>query len=80
MYNQRGFISFRMITLLLALVGAWFLWGAYKEGRLVSSIKTVVSDYSEAVQGRGGGYGRLPSNDGIVSGTIDKLKELVGIR
>lgn len=84
MKNQYGFISFRMITFLCAMIGVWFLWHAYQDGTLVSSLKTVFGDYAKLFSGEsstgGSTYGRMNRGDNVFSEALDQLKSLIGGR
>jgi len=45
--NHRGFLHIGTIIIILALIGAWFVYRSYKENRLQENLSMVLDDYKE---------------------------------
>ena len=45
--NRKGVIHFSAIILILALIGAWYVYRSYQERRLTENMHTVYQDYKE---------------------------------
>ena len=47
--NQRGGVI-GIIMLILALIGAWYLYQSYTRGQVKSNLKTITSDYKHGIK------------------------------
>jgi hypothetical protein len=47
--NQHGFFMINLAIFVLLLVGVWFLWHSYSQGRLQNDALSIFNDYSEAI-------------------------------
>ncbi len=47
--NQRGGII-GIIMLLLALIGAWYLYQSYSQGQVKSNLKSISNDYVHGIK------------------------------
>jgi hypothetical protein len=47
--NQQGGVI-GIIMLLLALVGAWYLYQSYTRGQVKSNLKSITSDYEHGIK------------------------------
>jgi hypothetical protein len=47
--NQRGGVIF-IIIILLALIGAWYLYQSYTRGQVKSNLKSITNDYEHGIK------------------------------
>lgn len=47
--NQRGGVI-GIIVILLALIGAWYMYQSYSRGQVKSNLKSITSDYEHGIK------------------------------
>jgi hypothetical protein len=48
--NQHGGVIIGIIIILLALIGAWYLYQSYTRGQVKSDLKTITNDYEHGIK------------------------------
>ena len=49
LHNQRGGVI-GIIVLLLALIGAWYMYQSYTRGQVKSNLKSITNDYEHGIK------------------------------